>query len=183
MLCSRCARRLALPPLSRSFSIRLLSSTSPKRIQNPARSPEDPPPATSTSGAQPFSTPFTPSPARSPDFPPESLPGATTPPAVRSSVKAGTLLKGLGYIKGKDGPVAKEDHEYPEWLWGLLDKKEKASGAGDADGQAGDEYGELRICFCILPKSASATDTTKILSPHALYAPQNHCFPTSRWNP
>ncbi len=59
-------------------------------------------------------------------------------------MKAGTLLRGLGYIKGKDGPVAREDHEYPEWLWGLLDKNEKASGVGDAEAEAeaGDEYGE-----------------------------------------
>ncbi|KAI8460423.1 mitochondrial ribosomal protein L37-domain-containing protein, partial [Phakopsora pachyrhizi] len=38
-----------------------------------------------------------------------------------SSIKAGTPLKGLGYIKGVGDPIAKEDHEYPDWLWSLAE--------------------------------------------------------------
>ena len=61
------------------------------------------------------------------------------PAEPRSSVKAGTVLRGLGYIKGKDPPIAREDHEYPDWLWGLLDKKNeggKQEGEGDLFGMS-----------------------------------------------
>jgi large subunit ribosomal protein L54 len=58
-------------------------------------------------------------------------------PVPVSSVRAGMPLKGLGYFKGKDPPVALEDHEYPDWLWGLLDKK----GGAKKDGAVvGDTY-------------------------------------------
>lgn len=50
-------------------------------------------------------------------------------------------MRGLGYFKGKEPPVAKENEEYPDWLWGLLD--EKAEGAkGKDEGGEGDLYGE-----------------------------------------
>lgn len=57
---------------------------------------------------------------------------------------AGTILKGLGYEKGKDSPVAREDAEYPEWLWGLLEpgKGDAATGKGGQAGE-GDAFGEL----------------------------------------
>jgi large subunit ribosomal protein L54 len=47
---------------------------------------------------------------------------STKPTAVRppSSCPAGTKLNGLNYFKNKPEVFAKEDHEYPEWLWGLL---------------------------------------------------------------
>ncbi|EPX70970.1 ribosomal protein subunit L37 [Schizosaccharomyces octosporus yFS286] len=38
-----------------------------------------------------------------------------------SSVLAGTILKNLNIKAGGVDPVAKEDNEYPEWLWTLLD--------------------------------------------------------------
>lgn len=147
MICSQCARRLGLSSIPRGSPIRLLSSTVVIRSQNLPHSTQDPPPATSTSAAQPFSTPFTSSPAHSSGFPPDS-PAISSPPAPKSSVKAGTLLKGLGYIKGKDGPVAKEDHEYPEWLWGLLDKTEKVSGVKVAE-EGADEYGKSWCLLCL----------------------------------
>lgn len=53
----------------------------------------------------------------------------------------GTPLKGLGYFKGRDAPVAMEDHEYPEWLWGLLDEAKKSGAAGAGGSVEGDEYG------------------------------------------
>lgn len=37
--------------------------------------------------------------------------------------------------------MAKEDKDYPEWLWGLLESGEKG---GDADGAVGDAFGESR---------------------------------------
>jgi hypothetical protein len=48
-------------------------------------------------------------------------------------------LKGLGYIKGQEAPLAKEDKDYPEWLWGLLDSGKKGA---DTDIAVGDAYGE-----------------------------------------
>ncbi len=147
MICSQCARRLALSSIPRVLPIRLLSSTFAIRSQNLPHSTEDPLPTTSTSAAQPFSTPFTPSPAHSPDFPPDSS-AISSRPAPKSSVKAGTRLKGLGYLKGKDDPVAKEDHEYPEWLWGLLDKTEKVSGVRAVE-EGADEFGESWCLLCL----------------------------------
>ncbi|EFR02186.1 hypothetical protein MGYG_05189 [Nannizzia gypsea CBS 118893] len=54
---------------------------------------------------------------------------------VVSSVPAGTKLAGLNYEKNKQDPIALEDHEYPDWLWTLLDKSAKKSeaGAGSVD--------------------------------------------------
>ena len=43
-----------------------------------------------------------------------SLPVSTAP--------AGTVLKGLNYFKNKQDPVAREEHEYPAWLWTVQDE-------------------------------------------------------------
>lgn len=52
-----------------------------------------------------------------------SRPGQLPPkPKPVSSVPAGTPLKGVRIIKGVEDPVAKEDSEYPEWLWSLADE-------------------------------------------------------------
>lgn len=40
----------------------------------------------------------------------------------KSSCVAGTVLN-LKVRKNGDEPVALEDSQYPEWLWGMLDKK------------------------------------------------------------
>ncbi|RKP23296.1 mitochondrial ribosomal protein L37-domain-containing protein, partial [Syncephalis pseudoplumigaleata] len=39
---------------------------------------------------------------------------------VASSVAAGTVLKGINYMKEGSDPIAKEDADYPAWLWTLL---------------------------------------------------------------
>lgn len=52
---------------------------------------------------------------------------------IKSSVAAGTSLKGLNFLKGKDDPVAMEDHEYPDWLWGILRDKKKEEDGVDLD--------------------------------------------------
>ena len=39
-----------------------------------------------------------------------------------SFLQSGTTMKGLNVFAGKQDPVALKDEEYPEWLWGLLDK-------------------------------------------------------------
>ncbi|GAA5968419.1 hypothetical protein JCM11641_007629 [Rhodosporidiobolus odoratus] len=64
---------------------------------------------------------------------------ATNAPATStrspSSCPPGTVLKGLNYLKDGSDPIAKEDHEYPEWLWTLVDAapKETAEGANEAE--------------------------------------------------
>jgi len=73
----------------------------------------------------PVTTPLTPSPVKPTN---ES----------RSSVPAGTKLNGINYFKNKSDPIALEDHEYPSWLWRVLDSGKKA--AGDAAEDLGDLY-------------------------------------------
>ena len=59
-----------------------------------------------------------------------------------SSVAAGTVMKGLNFMKTKQDPVALEDEEYPAWLWGVL---EEVGGKGrDGEGvEEGDLFGAL----------------------------------------
>ncbi|KAF8475965.1 mitochondrial ribosomal protein L37-domain-containing protein [Kalaharituber pfeilii] len=57
-------------------------------------------------------------------------------PHVVSAAPAGTVLKGLNYLKNKHDPIALEDHEYPAWLWTVLEEM-KARGA------LGEEVGDL----------------------------------------
>ena len=124
MICQRCLNRLRGSRTTRQrffstsrSSFRLDTLSSPR---GPASgSHEGPPAATSTSAAQPFSTPLTASSA------PAQISQTPAAPTISSSVPAGTPLKGLGYFKGKDPPIAKEDHEYPLWLWSLLDKRKE----------------------------------------------------------
>lgn len=42
-------------------------------------------------------------------------------------------MRGLNYEKNKTDPVAKEDHEYPDWLWSLLDKSKSKAGSAEVD--------------------------------------------------
>lgn len=134
MICRRCSRLL----LNRSST----SKSFPAFTTAIARSsPESPPPATSTSAAQPFSTPFTPSPSKTPGIPPKDQIGQSKS-VPRSSVPAGSPLRGLGYIKGQEAPLAREDDEYPSWLWGLLSAAKEESGAS---GQMGDAFGEYIV--------------------------------------
>ena len=134
MICQRCNRLLFnsafASPSFRAFTTAIARS-----------SPESLPPATSTSAAQPFSTPFTPSPSKTPGLPPKDQLGQSKS-VLRSSVPAGSPLRGLGYIKGQEAPLAREDDEYPSWLWGLLSADKEESGAS---GQTGDAFGEY-VC-------------------------------------
>ena len=132
MICQRCTRLLSHRILPHP-SLRGLS-TSTVRAH-----PNEPPPVKSTSAAQPFSTPFTPSPSKTPGIPPNESSKASGSAPRSSSVAAGTPLRGLGYIKGQEAPLAKEDKDYPEWLWGLLDSGKKGA---DTDVAVGDAYGK-----------------------------------------
>jgi len=44
-----------------------------------------------------------------------------------SSCPAGTKMNGLNYFRNKPDVVAKEDSEYPDWLWDLLSDSSKQS--------------------------------------------------------
>src|SRR6202000_2030635 len=81
--------------------------------------PNDKPAATSTSAAQPFSPPLTSSPDRQINLPVERS-QSKQPAKITSSAPAGTVLKGLNFMKNKQDPIALEDEEYPAWLWGVL---------------------------------------------------------------
>ncbi|KAF5963120.1 mitochondrial ribosomal L37p [Fusarium coicis] len=63
-------------------------------------------------------------------------------PAARSSCAPGTVLNGLNYTKGGQDPVAKNDDEYPEWLWSCLEVLKKSADSADAD--AGDEFSKSK---------------------------------------
>ncbi|KAF2716359.1 hypothetical protein K431DRAFT_279086 [Polychaeton citri CBS 116435] len=137
-ICSRCLCQAARQSLRRDLALSSSSRTSTRGFSQSTRyaqatpvtaqtttatnpRPNDKPAATSTSAAQPFSTPLSPSPSKQ-DLPiqPEQAKQAAR---IQSSCVAGTKLKGLNFIKGKQDPVALEDHEYPAWLWTVLDSK------------------------------------------------------------
>ncbi|KAF1832956.1 hypothetical protein BDW02DRAFT_404048 [Decorospora gaudefroyi] len=156
MICRACLRA-AIRPRPRNPSSpttahhrRLLTTTSPHQNATPislntatqtasrqgsSTAPHTPPSATSTSAAQPFSEPLTPAP--SPSVKAEAAAKKkkkVAAPLVKSSVVAGTPLKGLNFLKEKADPVALPDDAYPEWLWTILSRQEKvAEGAGAGD--------------------------------------------------
>ncbi|KAF2739299.1 hypothetical protein EJ04DRAFT_540924 [Polyplosphaeria fusca] len=108
--------------LSTSRTLRNTTAAAPAAGKGDARTS---PAATSTSAAQPFNEPLTPSPKKEQ---PKQL------PVIKSSIPAGTPLKGLNFIKNQADPVAMEDHEYPSWLWEILksqEKKGEAAAEGD----------------------------------------------------
>ncbi|KAK4545783.1 hypothetical protein LTR36_002737 [Oleoguttula mirabilis] len=132
MICQRCLRRLAHRNAASSPSHRAAFSRSARQSSTPVSAqtttatnprPHDAPAATTTPGvAQPFSTPLSPKPSRQHTKAAAKLP--------QSSVPAGTVLKGLNFMKNKPDPVALEDSEYPDWLWGVLAKGEEAGDSG-----------------------------------------------------
>ena len=71
--------------------------------------------------SQPFSTPEGVHTEAHPDAPGKTV---SRPP---SSCPAGTKMNGLNYFRNKPEVFAKEDSEYPEWLWDLLGDSSKQS--------------------------------------------------------
>ncbi|KAG4412124.1 hypothetical protein IFR04_014745 [Cadophora malorum] len=135
MICTRCLRisssSLRTQSLTKSTSSLIRPFSSSSISPSPASTP-----ATSLPGlAQPFSTPLTPSPSST--SPQAKSATSKKGPTIVSSCPAGTPLKGLNYLKGRDDPVALAEEEYPEWLWTCLDKKEVE---GEDGGAAGDEF-------------------------------------------
>jgi large subunit ribosomal protein L54 len=143
MICRTCQRASRfLPPR------RLLSTTRPSLNATPIsaasqptpRQPNDSPAATSTSAAQPFSAPLTPTPSPALEKTAAKVAEKKAAPLVKSSVPAGTPLKGLNFEKAKQDPVAKADDEYPSWLWTILQRQEDKG-----------EVGVLGDLFCTSP--------------------------------
>lgn len=167
MICQRCLLRAA----RRNISIRTTSNTRNLTQSSPFRAeavtsetttttnprPNDLPAATSTpSAAQPFSTPLSPAPRDhedDPDSPSRAAAEVKKRQRTPSSVPAGTVLKGLNFMKNRQDPVALEDGEYPDWLWEVLRGQQEGAGAG-AEGE-----GDLFCRFLFLasaPLSPSA---------------------------
>ncbi|RPB02850.1 hypothetical protein L873DRAFT_1671692 [Choiromyces venosus 120613-1] len=119
MLCTRCVRSSPRPPIffltSRSFV-----TTQSLRDGTP-RPPGEPAPLEPT--------------------PPRSALTADGKPRTMSGTPAGTVLKNINFLKNRLDPVAKDDMEYPDWLWSLLDKK---SGGGGDSAAAGDAYSKSK---------------------------------------
>ncbi|KAL9054956.1 MAG: hypothetical protein Q9162_003811 [Coniocarpon cinnabarinum] len=145
MICARCLRRAtsllstttSASQIATSRSARSLTSSALLRDSKTASpnaatqsTPQrERPAATSTSAAQPFSAKDTPSPST---VGTSSSPAASDPPPTpKSCVLAGTPLRGLNYMKNGSDPIALEDHEYPDWLWTLLDEPKSTEAAAD----------------------------------------------------
>jgi large subunit ribosomal protein L54 len=139
MICRTCLRA-ARPSLPLVRTPRFLSTTPSLRNATPisaatatqtnARPADAAPAATSTSAAQPFSAPLTPSPDPAIAKAAAAAAQKKAAPLVKSSVAAGTPLKGLNFVKNAQDPVALADEEYPEWLWTILSRQEKSADAG-----------------------------------------------------
>lgn len=125
MICSGCRQifrsrigtlRNQIPASISSSSVRYYASTVPA---TPNAASQQPSPSIGAPGTQPNPTdsqkPSTAS--AKPDLP--------KPRKLKSSVTAGQELKGLGYTKANPVIKAMEDHEYPDWLWTLLDDSNK----------------------------------------------------------
>ncbi|MCJ1254411.1 hypothetical protein MMC24_002226 [Lignoscripta atroalba] len=150
MICHRCLHRLHL---SRAAS----TSSSSSRLFSTLPSLRYPPAATSKSLTQLISTPFTP--ASTPEDDAQTS---------KSSVPAGTPLKGLGFLKGKDPPVAGEDAAYPAWLWGLLEEGgERGKKKRDGDDEEGDMFSKSKKTRRIAVRQArrAANSGTEALAP------------------
>jgi large subunit ribosomal protein L54 len=114
------------------ISPNVATQTAPR--QGDSTSSHNPPAATSTSAAQPFSEPLTPAASGSLKSQASEAAKKKVAPLVKSSIAAGTPLKGLNFEKNKQDPVALPDDEYPAWLWTILQRQEKtAESAGQGD--------------------------------------------------
>lgn len=146
MICQRCLQRFAARTALPASSTRPFSRSAPPRASAVTTStttttvprPHDRPAATSTAAAaQPFSTPLSPSPREHEDAPQApALAAAEARKRQRtpSSVPAGTVLKGLNFMKNQQDPVAMEDEAYPEWLWEVLRGKQEGEGMAEGEG-------------------------------------------------
>ena len=68
-----------------------------------------------------------------------------------SSFPAGTPLKGLNFLKGREDPLALPEEDYPEWLWKILDSGKK--GPEERNEELGDEFCASSLSVLIFIKS------------------------------
>ncbi|EXJ77846.1 hypothetical protein A1O3_09005 [Capronia epimyces CBS 606.96] len=138
MICSSCRltllTRLRFPQSSYSASLRY-ASTVPA---TPNAGPIQAPPSIAVDGANPTQSPGSASPSQplSESKTPSTSAGSKESKKsakVKSSVPGGQILRGLGYTKAQPELLAKEDHEYPDWLWTLLDDNKMATGGTKLD--------------------------------------------------
>ena len=135
MICHRCLQRLARRDVVTSTSNAIVHLR-PRPFSHSA-SPRSPPVAVETTSASSSTSNTT--------SPPETITSnKRTAPAVVSSVPEGTPLKGLSFLKTQPDPLARADHEYPEWLWRVLDEQ-RASGKPDGAEIEGDLFGTFYI--------------------------------------
>lgn len=137
MICSSCRRSL-LARISKLQSSSINTNSTRTVATVPATknaAPSTPPPSTTTSGSAPPNPSLQNQPFGEPFFPNLSstnpAPNAFKPRKLTSSCAGGTSLSAISYLKQPPKPlVALEDHEYPEWLWTLLDKKTDSADGG-----------------------------------------------------
>ncbi|KAL3417513.1 54S ribosomal protein L37, mitochondrial [Phlyctema vagabunda] len=171
MICTRCTLRTTsttlargpprapVPAPGRFFSnTRLALNAAGQQTTSPR--PGGHAAATSTSAAQPFSTPATPKLAPAP---PKAKSKTVLPV---SKTPAGVPLKGLNYLKGRDDPVALPEEEYPEWLWHCLDVK-KSEGA--LDESMGDEFSKSKKQRRVAAKRKAKMEAALLASGDADY--------------
>ena len=98
------------------------SSTAPPSTPPKSTVSKESPPAISSSkpgSSQPFSTPLSP---QSPNADNSQKQSAGTAAQIKGSIPGGEVLRGIGYLKAQSLIHAKEDDDYPSWLWTLLEK-------------------------------------------------------------
>ncbi|KAJ5632897.1 Ribosomal protein L37mitochondrial [Penicillium lividum] len=98
-------------------------------------------------------------------------PGAATKPVVErppSSCPVGTKMNGLNYFKNKPDIIAKEDSEYPDWLWDLLGDSSKSAKAekGGVDPSSALTYHAF-LCLPRLTFSSLEQEATQALREEA----------------
>ena len=171
MICRTCLRASrSLAPASRRFistspalqnATPISSAAQPTPRQGSPTSSHTPPAATSTSAAQPFSAPLTPKPSPSIEKNAAKVAEKKPTPLVKSSVPAGTPLKGLNFEKNKQDPVALADDEYPAWLWTILQRQEGAKGDAGAVGDLFCEFPTIPEWMVRARREESANYTAK----------------------
>ncbi|KAK3117936.1 hypothetical protein LTR53_000228 [Teratosphaeriaceae sp. CCFEE 6253] len=169
MICRQCMQRLARrtppSPTSRTFAQSHTVRSTPVAAQTATATnprPADHSAATSTSAAPPSGTPLPPKPSKQNASNAKGSKAAAAK-LPQSSVPAGTVLKGLNFMKNKQDPIAMEDHEYPDWLWNVLAEKE-----GEAQGSGVNESDLFAKSKKQRQKAAKALRKQQLMNPEAL---------------
>lgn len=129
-LCATCRRSL-LHNLNSSRFIRTRTVSTVPTTKNAAH----PTPSINPSNSNPAVSSASPSisqPLSSHEATIEGLAKPLRSVSIKSSVPGGQELRGIAYLKATPHIMAKEDDQYPDWLWSLLDS-DKSSGEVKVD--------------------------------------------------